>query len=115
MTKLTYYVTTFLNSAIIALLASVARALLKPSDTIKQTILTILGSILFGMLVGHLLEGVEPLKVWKDGIVAGVGLLSRELIELAQIIVKDPIAFWQKLRGHEGAHKSDDSEKGVKS
>jgi len=111
MSKIIQYVTAFLNSAIIALMASVIRALLKPSDTIKQTLLTMLGSVLFGMLVGHLIRGVEPLQAWKDGIVAGVGLLSRELIELGQVIVRDPIGFWQRLRGHEGNHQTDASEK----
>jgi hypothetical protein len=100
-------ITLLSNTFLLSIMASAARALIKPSDTIRQTFMVLCGSILFGSCVGIAIQGTF-LESYHNGIISISGFFSRELIETGQTIAKDPVAYWQRIRGIAPNHQTDD-------
>lgn len=70
-----------LNSFLISLVASFVRLIFYKTGNWLQTCLVFFGGVVFGTLVGYLLDGVTSLQPFSKILIAAAAIAGKEIIE----------------------------------
>lgn len=70
-----------INSFVISLISSFVRVIFHRSGSWAQTCLMFFGGIIFGTLVGYLIDGVKALESFDKILIAASAIAAKEIIE----------------------------------
>ena len=79
-----------LNSLILSFVGAMIRILFTKIDRYQDTIRIFIGSILFGILIGYILNDFEILKRWLKVIIVIFSIFGKELFLWLETIFSDP-------------------------
>jgi hypothetical protein len=89
---------TLISSGILGVIAGTVRALLNPEATFLKTMSVLVASILLAQLVGLITKDIEFVSSYRDAIIGASALVSKEVFEYLQRVMKDPYAYITNIK-----------------